>query len=135
MYHFFHITMFIFFIYLYIFNIIFIFYNIVSCVYISLYACVWERALFIVTANWWICIVESMETRDLSCAIIVERDLRTENSCVIIRYSNNHIHVRCDALWFGGWVLIFWRKLKKKGQQVPLRHWCLSTKEQGSTSH
>jgi hypothetical protein len=47
--------------------------------------------------------------------IIVARDLRTENSCVIIRYSDDHVLVRCDALWFGTWVLPFLRKLKKKG--------------------
>jgi len=62
-----------------------------------------------------------METSDLSSVIIVARDLRTENSCVIIRYSDDHVLVRCDALWFGKWVLPFWRKLKKKGQQVPVR--------------
>jgi hypothetical protein len=94
-----------------------------------------RNIFFIVTANWWICIVESMGTSDLSSVTIVERDLRTENSCVIIRYSDDHVLVRCDALWFGRWVLPFWGKLKKKGQQFLVRCRHLSTKVQGFTSH
>ena len=76
-----------------------------------------------------------MEMSDLFSVITVARDLRTENSCVIIRYSDDHVLVRCDALWCGTWVLPFWRKLKKKGQQVPVRCWYLSTKLQDFTSH
>jgi len=76
-----------------------------------------------------------MEMSDLSSVIIVARDLRTENSCVIIRYSDDHILGRCDAVCFGTWVLPFWRKLKKKGQRVPVWFRYLSTKVQGFTSH
>ena len=76
-----------------------------------------------------------MEMSDLSSVIIVARDLRTENSCVIIRYSDDHVLVRCNALWFGRCVLPFWRKLKKKGQQVPVSCWYLSTKVQGFTTY
>jgi len=76
-----------------------------------------------------------MEMNDLSSVIIAARDLRTGNSCVIIRYSDDHVLVRCVALWFDRWGLPFWRELKKKGRQVPVRCWYLSTKVQGFTTH